>query len=183
MRMNLLSAFVTLLIAVASHGAADTNAVVVKEACPFECCQYGSWKTNLPTVVYESPAVAAREIDRLSLGDPIEALTGETHTIPGRFVFDFDHGVYKRGDVIELHSYLGEGHFLVQNGGKRAEQDLGFSPYGQQPKDPCVDENRCFGHLERPMEMTWWVRIRMPNGHTGWIRNPKKFSGSDACAS
>lgn len=171
-----------LLLCVAASGrAADDAPIVVEHACPFECCQFGSWTTPVATPVYEAPDAGAGELARLAPGDLIEAITGETHTLPGRFVFDFDHDGFARGDVVELNGYLGEGSFRARHAGRSIELDLGFSPYGPQSMEPCGDPSRCSGHLERAMQMTWWVKIRMPDERIGWIRDPKGFAGSDAC--
>jgi hypothetical protein len=111
----------------------------------------------------------------------VEAITGEVHATPVRFVVKKPHAEYKPGDVLWVYTYLGEGHFRVWRNGAMQEEDLGFSPYGGSSGARCQNRQQCWGELEKELKSTWWVKVRSQEGWEGWSNQPEHFGTKDAC--
>jgi hypothetical protein len=98
-----------------------------KEACPFECCTYRTWKTQKTTIAYARPDTRAPQIGRFRAGSTVVALTGEVHTSPGRFIVKKAYQGnenYRPGDVLWVYTYSGEGYFKVWFRGKMYQESL-----------------------------------------------------------
>jgi hypothetical protein len=97
-------------------------------------------------------------------GEKVQALAGEVHSVPLRMVAGQDHpdaGV-KRGDVIYILHYIGEGFWKVWHNGQLIEID-NFSEKGSYP------------------QYTWWVKVKTTSGIVGWTASHGNFSNQDAC--
>ncbi len=180
MKKLLLSIVVAILPAGAT-GADAPPARVDKGACPFECCTYRAWNTETDTLVYAAPDREARVVGRLKAGQIVEAITGEVHSSPVRFVVNRPHAGYKPGDILWVYTYLGEGHFKVWRDGAMREEDLGFSPYGGSAGSRCENKEQCWGELDKELTFTWWVKLRSKEGWEGWSDQPEHFGNKDAC--
>lgn len=178
-------ALLLIVLVLSSAAAADADSspreFIDRGACPFECCVYRTWTTRKDTVIYGQPDRNARMIGRVKAGAAVEAITGEVHTKPGRFVVRRRHAEYKPGDVLWVYTYLGEGHFRVWWMGTMQEVDLGFSPYGGSSGARCEESQQCWGHLEKPVVSRWWVKVRGEGGLEGWSDQPEHFGNKDAC--
>ncbi len=97
----------------ASSLEAPKGKYIDKGACPFECCRYGPWKGRKTTTAYASPDASSDLVGEYQSGTKVTALTGEVHTVPGRFIVKKAHARYKPGDVILVLTYLGEAHFKI----------------------------------------------------------------------
>ena len=165
-----------------STGADSPPALHIEHgACPFECCVYRAWRTEAETVVYATPDGNARVLGRLKAGVTVQAITGEVHASPVRFVVTTPHARYKPGDTLWVYAYLGEGHFTVWRDGAMHEEDLGFSPYGGSPDARCENRAQCWGELETELKLRWWVKVRSDDGAEGWSNQPDHFGNKDAC--
>src|SRR5215510_9222039 len=82
---------------------------IVKDVCPFECCVYRAWHTKTDTVAYAKPDQNTKVVGLIKAGATVEALTGEVHSRPVRFVVKKPHAAYKPGDVLWVYTYVGEG--------------------------------------------------------------------------
>jgi len=171
---------VLLVLPVVGSGQ-ELQPYVDRGACPGECCRYGKWRALADVMLYDEPAENAEEIGVVPGGRRVRALTGEVHTVPGLFRVHREHEKYRRGDVIEVLTYVGEGFFKVRFDGEIYQEDLGFSPWGGIPDSRCSDVPSCYGELDRELDFTWWVKLRMLDGEEGWIRDPEAFRGMDAC--
>jgi hypothetical protein len=114
-------------------------------------------------------------------GSKVNALTGEVRTVAGRFVVKKSHGRYRRGDIIWVYTYLGEGFFKIWFDGKMSEEDLGFSAYGGTGGIRCDDPIQCWGTLDKELQMTWWIKIKSADGWIGWTDQGERFTGADQC--
>ena len=152
-----------------------------KGACPFECCAYGPWKTEKETVLFAWPDKKSERIGKCVAGSPVIALTGEVHTVAGRFLVKRTWKKYKPGDILWVYTYTGEGNFKVWDDGRFVEMQLGFSPYGGSSGSRCEVEKECWGELDKKLEMTWWVKIKNADGVIGWTDEWDHFSGADLC--
>ena len=172
---------VVLLAATDLRGDSPPSTYVDKGACPFECCVYRAWNVTADTVAYARPDTKASRVGLLRAGKMVEAITGEVHVTPGRFVVKKRHAEYKPGDILWVYTYLGEGRFRVWRKGAMQEEDLGFSPYGGSLGARCESGERCWGELERELAFTWWVKVRSLEGWEGWSDQPGHFGNKDAC--
>ena len=181
MKKFLAAIVVALSPAVATGADSPPAKYIDKGACPFECCTYRAWHTKVDTVAYAHPDKNAKVVGLLKAGAIVEAITGEVHTSPVRFVIKKRHGEYTPGDVLWVYTYLGEGYFKVWRNGGMQKEDLGFSPYGGSPGDRCENNKQCWGELEKELKFRWWVKVRSKDGLEGWSDQPDHFGNKDAC--
>lgn len=154
---------------------------VDKGACPFECCVYGSWQVMKDTVLYAKPDKKSRIVGKCTSGSNVTALMGEVHTWAAKFIIKRKFETYYPGDILWVYTYTGEGNFKVWAHNKFTELNLGFSPYGGSTGRRCERGNDCVGELEKEMEIIWWIKIKTPDGKTGWTFESANFSGNDRC--
>lgn len=181
MKKLLFAVLMVLLPSVAPTADLPPAEYIDKGACPFECCVYRDWTVESDTVAYAVPDKSAKVIGLLKAGAIVQAITGEVHSIPTRFVVNRPHAAYKPGDVLWVYTYLGEGHFKVWRDGAMQEEDLGFSPYGGSAGARCENKEQCWGQLEKELTFTWWVKVRTKEGREGWSNRPEHFGNKDAC--
>jgi hypothetical protein len=134
-----------------------------KGACPFECCTYRNWTASQGIALVDQPN-GKKIVARIHKGEKVQALTGEVHCIPLRVVAvqdDPDAGV-KRGEVIYILHYTGEGYWKVWHNGRLVEID-NFSDKGPYPQH------------------TWCVKVKTTSGVVGWTISHGNFSNQDAC--
>ncbi len=180
--MRLLVAIALALLPAVATGADSPPAKYIdKGACPFECCTYRAWHTKADTVAYTQPDKKAKVVGLLKVNAIVEAITGEVHSTPVRFVVKKPHGEYKPGDVLWVYTYLGEGRFKVWRDGAMQEEDLGLSPHGGSPGARCENKRQCWGELEKALKFSWWVKVRSKEGWEGWSDQPEHFGNKDAC--
>lgn len=110
------------------------------------------------------------------------ALTGQVRTWPGKFTIIKTHDKYKPGDVLWVYTPLGEGFYKVWFNGRMIEQELDYmsGPF-EQTFPRCEDAKDCWGQLETPLRVEWWVKIKSKDGWVGWTSDTENFSNQDAC--
>jgi hypothetical protein len=150
-------------------------------ACPSECCRYGEWTTIRAVKVFARPASDSPVIATIAAQTPVKTLTGRVLTRRGEFVVKKRYGQYSPGDILFVYTYLGEGFFKVWFRERWYEEDLLFSPYGGTAGTRCTDGDECWGELRRKHASTWWVKLALQNGKTGWARNDRSFTSKEAC--
>jgi hypothetical protein len=153
---------------------------VDKDACPFECCEYGKWTAESNAQAYSSPDKQKASFT-ISTGTTLLALTGYVRTVGQPFLVTRDHAPYKVGEKLVVYTYYGEGAFLVWYKGKKYTEDLGFSPYGGTGGTRCTDARYCWGTLGGELESDWWVHVQLNDGTTTWLHGATEFSGADRC--
>jgi hypothetical protein len=153
-----------------------------KGACPFECCTYQKWKVEKTTIAYARPDKRSKVVGKFNAGATVVALTGEVHTVPGKFVILKAHGGYNPGDALWVYTPLGEGSYKVWFNGKMFDQELDYmtGPF-ERSAPTCEETPDCWGKLERKLQVEWWVKIRSAGGWTGWTNQAENFSNKDAC--
>ena len=169
--MNLLS---LLLVATASSVAyaAPPEFFIDIGACPFEGCQYGKWMARQDITLYAEKDPKSQVVARIKRGEKVIAVTGDVHTIPGKFKAFFEIGEspkirIKANTVISVYTYCGEGYYKVWHRGKMV-------PIG-------LSEMPDFGKWIRQPKSIWWVKIKTNVGITGWTNTPE-FDGRDSLA-
>lgn len=163
--------------------SAPPGLYVDKGACPFECCTYRKWKTRTATIAYARPDQQSKRMGTFKAGSNVIGLTGEVHTVPGKFVILKKHGRYRPGDVLWVYTPLGEGFYKVWFQGKMYSEELAYmsGPY-ERSIPSCEESPGCWGKLEKELQSEWWVKVRSAEGWVGWTDQPENFSNKDACA-
>jgi hypothetical protein len=158
--MNVLATIVALALVPASKVQPPSPYIDIG-ACPFECCTYRNWHAERKVVLFNRPN--GRRIGELDKGEWVEALTGETHSIPLRVVASRDvaeAGIHP-GDVFYVLRYEGEFYWKIWYRGKTFDAEAGDSRF---PKT------------------TWWAQVRHKGGSVGWVKAAGgAFSNQDQC--
>jgi hypothetical protein len=162
-------------VVVASVTYAEDHPVfyIDKGACPFECCTYRDWGTEQTTQLHADPKTTSPVIGTADKGTTVKAQTGEVHTAPGKLVVKRDSDLFKKGDVLWIYTYLGEGAFKIWHQGRFIEREIDLDYENPSPAD--------WGYFEVKPKSTWWVKVRTAAGLEGWTNQPKNFSNKDAC--
>jgi hypothetical protein len=139
-------------------------------ACPGEGCTYGTWRATKTAPVRTQPNYDAPVIGKVKPGTNVNALTGEVHVVPHQFVVSKPdpHGRYKKGDVLWVYTYVGEGNFKVWFDGTMFDENLGFGPGGGSSGTRCQESAECWGELKGEYQGIWWAKIQLGKGLTGW---------------
>lgn len=152
-----------------------------KNACPFECCQFGQWTANKSVPVFSDWQKGRHKLLTISKGEKVTAVTGIHITYePGhlRALTNMADINVKPGDTILTYMYRGEGDIdSWANGRWLGDQQLdSVVPCSQttKPHEPACMLDR--GKKE------WWVLIKTSSGKQGWIQGNHGFDGSDGCA-
>ncbi len=149
---------------------------VAKDACPFEGCMYGQWSVLKPTPIYESIGSGA-VIETVLANTHVEAVTGEVHVVAGLVEVRASHTAadekttYKKGDKLYLLDYLGEGFTNVWFNGQIISDDLSDVTAGLP--------RATWAKLVKKPVSTWWVKVTLPSGKTGWTNQPENFGNKD----
>jgi hypothetical protein len=144
-----------------------------KGACPFECCTYREWGTQKTTKLYAEPKTNSSVVGTAGKGTTVKAQTGEVHTRPGKLIVKRDVPTFRKGDVLWVYTYLGEGYFKIWYRGKFIEDQIDFDIHNPSPGD--------WGYFEIMPDSVWWVKMRTSSGLEGWTNEPGNFSNQDAC--
>jgi hypothetical protein len=165
-----------LLLFIASAACADDHPAFYIDvgACPFECCVYRSWRTEKTTTIYAEPKAGSSVVGVAEKGAVVDARTGEVHTRPGKLVVRRDVAHLRKGDILWVYTYLGEGRFKVWHGGRFTEEDIDFDY-----RNPTLSDWGYFGILPHSV---WWVKLRTSKGVEGWTDHPQNFSNKDECS-
>jgi hypothetical protein len=153
-----------------------------KNACPFECCQFGNWKTTKNVQAFSGWERNHRQkAFQIKKGEKVQAVTGINITYrPGqlRALKSMADIHVKRGDTILTYMYRGEGDIDSWANGRwlgdqQIETDVPCSEAKKAPDLPACLLNRG--------ESEWWILIKTSSGKQGWVWGNQGFDGSDAC--
>jgi dipeptidyl aminopeptidase/acylaminoacyl peptidase len=158
-------------------GPVPPRIYVDEGACPFECCTYRRWIVEQATTLFAEWDRTSRVIATLQPFQVVKARTGVVWTRPARLEVVWDHGPFRKGEVVYVLTYQGEGFFKVWHQGKIVSSDVSF------PVDPPCHSpsSACWGKLDGRPESTWWVQIETPSGQVGWTDQAGSFGNTDAC--
>lgn len=148
-------------------------------ACPFECCTYRKWIVEEQTRLFELKDAASLVVATLRPFEVVNARTGVVLTRPGTLKVMRDHERFKKGEVVYVLTYKGEGIYKVWHRGQVVDADVGVLVYRQkQCQKPSAE---CWGELETTPQSIWWIQIETSTGQSGWTNQPEHFSHADAC--
>lgn len=158
-------------------GLTPPRVFVDEGACPFECCVYRKWTVEQTTTLFAEKDRGSRVIATVHPFQVVQARTGVVYTRPAELEVVWDHGPFRRGEVVYVLTYQGEGFYKVWHRGKIVISDVFF------PTDPPCDRPSpaCWGKLDSLPESTGWVQIETPAGQVGWTDQPDHFGNKDAC--
>lgn len=162
-----------LVFTVLAYGDGHPMFYIDKGACPFECCKYGEWHVEKTTKLHTEPKAGSLLAGVAETGTLVRAETGEVHTKPGKFIVKHDITSFKKGEVLWIYTYLGEGFFKVWYGGKFREEEIGIDYHNPGSND--------WGYFKIKPDSMWWIKIKTPKGIVGWTNQPENFSNKDAC--
>jgi hypothetical protein len=144
-----------------------------KGACPFECCTYREWRAEKTTRLYAKPKTSSPVVGVAVEGTIVKAQAGEVHTRPGKLIVKRDVAAFRKGDILWVYTYLGEGFFKIWYRGRFIEEEVDFDY-----RNPTSDD---WGYFEVLPHSVWWARLRTSKGIEGWTSHPENFSNKDAC--
>jgi len=87
-----------------------------------------------------------------------------------------DYKAFRRGDVVYLLTYYGEGSFGVWHRGHVGTAYLTFDPGassgpGTLSRECAEKSPECWGTWDWSPTATWWVKIETGSGQVGWTSN------------
>jgi hypothetical protein len=155
-------------------------------ACPFECCQYGHWKTREGVVLRAAPDASALVSLELEPGLAVRALTGHVRVsqttrvrLRRRTRASLIDGQGQRdigsGQILHLLYPVGEGFVHAFHAGVFLE--LEGARFHKE--DKCLVED-CPGIVLQQGSHEWWIHI-LHGDAQGWTNEAEKFDGTDAC--
>lgn len=148
-----------------------------KGECPFECCQYRTWKVEKDANLYNKPS-GKKIVGTITKGDSVEGLTGQVESRPLLVTATADHvdgdgNKFSKGDKFYLLTNRGEGFFLAWFSGRLFNMGcFGIENF--------CGENTNWATTKQTYKHVWWKRIKTREGIEGWTKEDV-FSNQDAC--
>lgn len=157
---------------------------VSEGACPFECCQYGKWKTRKSVKIFKEIRSTNLAFE-IPAGVEVNALTGKVLKDPEPYVVLETIGVVKQGDILFTLNYFGEGAINYWYNGKLApdlKTEISTNHFYENDQSNS-DDLRWLKQVypEKSFADEWWAKIRTKEGIEGWVRPEGLFDGTDAC--
>lgn len=175
MSNKLVSVFLfVILFAVSGQIFAQTLKLPYKDvgACPFECCTYRDWFARKPMAVFKTMNSGSPIAFKLKKGEKVRGITGVVITsVAGKVKalkdqpFDNLKIKIKKGDILSILTYEGEGFYLYWFKGKFFQESTG---------------NELVKTLSEPKSV-WWVKIKNRKGQIGWAISDGNFDNQDQC--
>jgi len=127
--------------------------------CPFEYCGFGNWILADRTELYTNPE-SRKSIATLKKGEAVEAITGESHSIPQALPCVSKISNEQSGKTFYVLFPVGEGNWSFWF--EKEVHDAANNNVDCKLPDPPI------------FKSNWWVKIKTKKGQNGWIKNPRK---------
>ena len=178
------------------YSQVPVSPIIQKDICPFECCQFGIWKTLSPLSVYEVEGNTNNPQFIIPANESFTAINGNVHMIrPGLVILRRSIDKFSIGDTVYTLSYRGEGFNDILYHGKifcvemfwQTDDEMDYNNI----KVGDAKWNNIAGVLISKPVMVWWVKIRDKDSREGWIRlenktvegffTEERIEGMDGC--
>jgi hypothetical protein len=155
---------------------------VTENACPFEGCQFGKWRTRDSLMLYTSWKADRKPLRGIKKGEIVTALTAVDITFEPDVIqvtAPIPQYGLKPGDMVFGYMNLGEGFFNAWFNGFWVEE---FDGSGVEAPNGEGCQRKCNAKLLKAGRWEWWVKIKTKDGTVGWTKKSEKFAGKDALA-
>ena len=158
-----------------AQGISPKFPFIQNNVCPFEGCRYGKWTAESPLIAYTTEGDSSKIAFKIAKNEQFTAIRGNVHTIkPGKLLITETSKKFKKGCIVYVLSYQGEGSYYLLHKGKI---------YNYYDFDaPCE-------FISKPI-FVWWVLIQNKAGKCGWLmlknitedgfKTKERINGSDA---
>ncbi len=148
------------------------------QACPGEGCVFGRWRVRQDTPLFaalgdQRPRAILRQ------NRHVQAVDGLVYGIADTVLVLRDHEPYRRGDVLYVQDYIGEGFYHVWHDGRLREEDSVSCLLGKHIDDDFCKGVRRWARLQSRGASEWWVRVELEDGLAGWARG-RDFAGTSS---
>lgn len=121
---------------------------------------------------------STRVVRRARKGARVVGLTGDVHLKPEPVIVLLNDDLPKDSIAFVL-DYEGEGYGHVYTRGKVVSVFVGVADYCFHVSESCWGESLLSSREKK--DPVWWVKVRLPNGITGWTARADRFGEKDAC--
>lgn len=143
---------------------------------------FAFWRAENPVTVRESLDPASPIVATVQPGEWVEPIQGQLRFVPlrGTVTRDVAEPAMKKGDVVYMLEPLGEGAFVLWHNGPIASHDWTDG----DPETPISWDEP--GPTSAGVIEGWWVRVRLADGRSGWVKDPAfecmgPLQGSSGC--
>ena len=138
-------------------------------SCPGEGSCYRYWRAEAKIELRADADGAAPVVATLAHGDWVELVDGFVRLVPTRGVVLRDDQDLKKGDVVYIIGFQGEGIVdLWRRGETLSWQDEGAA-------EKVVEWDKDKPNAARDAKLGWWVKLKTAKGTVGWVRDPSGF--------
>ncbi len=170
--------FALLFIAISSAQAAEDDLrILVRGGCLDEsnCC-FGKWKISSDADVFQTDD-AIDKTASVKAGQEVEATSGRVHSDPGKLKIVFNHGDWKKGQVIGLYSEPDEnGKAQIGTADNAETISVPFLKKGQKCDKPGKD---CWATALSHPKVKWMIKIKLPEDQSGWVNSTHVATDSE----
>jgi hypothetical protein len=148
---------------------------IQKNSCPGEGCRFGDWIANENVKIFSEQNKQSVELTTIKSGEHITALEGEMIISQfGKVKISKAFNDFKPGEIILILSYIGEGYYSIWKDEMEKQVFIFWD-------DELSSGQEIKGEKFCDTVSTWWVKVRMKSGLTGWVDGSKSsFKGADA---
>lgn len=139
------------------------------DRCGESCPTFGPWKATGASDVYADAVDGAAVIGHIASGDRVTTARGQTLVRPLRGEVMKAGGGLNPGEIV--YQLLGDGEGFSYDVWRNGAV-LSVDADGDNAPEIKWDERP-----EAAPHSAWWVRVTLPDGKTGWLRNPSSFDG------
>lgn len=147
----------------------EDGVYVARGICFGEGGCYRYWRAYEPVEVHERADPASPVIATVAPDEWVEAIDGQLRFVPLRGVVHTatETPPLAVGDVVYMLEPEGEGFYVLWHNGQTRGHDWASG----DPNEPIAwDVERA---APARAVLGWWVQLRLENGQTGWVNDPR----------